>query len=158
MAYKIFDGSYFTNESSEFNEYDEELNEFGGMYDDDEDEDEEEEEDDYFEGENYSPRFGRSFNDEEDEEEDEEDYDDEFESLVFDGDELYEAKIRLNAKEKLKRNAMSELMRSLNKESDYVAAKEKFFKVYNVMAKKKIKELGLKIKPANLDKVTLRQI
>ena len=137
MSYKIFDGNYITNE------FDAELDEqfLDEEFDDTEEEDysdNEDDENDYEEDGEY-PSF-------------------ESEEVVYHDGEIYEAKIRLNAKEKKKRDAMSQLMTALNKEPDYQAARDKFVKVYKMLAKKKITELGLKIKPTAIEKVTISDL
>lgn len=149
MSYKIFDGDYLSEEFDElgeatlfgqddiedtFDEYDSE--EFG-----------EDEEPEYATGDSpWSPTS-------EEDEWAEESLDDD--DIVFHDNGIYEMKIRLTGKEKRKRDAMSQLMAALNKEPGYAAAKEKFVKVYKVLARKKIQELGLKIRPNTIDKVTI---
>ncbi len=152
MNRKIFDGNYFTNESfdetgfSAPDEFEPSYNSY--------DEEDEEDEDYYEEEEDDEPYYGGSSEYEEDEDE----YDEEYESYVYSDGSLYEAKIRLTGKEKKMRDNMSQLMSSLNKEPDYVSAKDKFVKVYKALAKKKIMELGLKVKLANIDKITIRDL
>ena len=132
MSYKIFDGKYFTNES--YDEMDE-------VY-----------------GNSESDGYGYEEEDDVEDYDEYEDSDDEYESLVYHDSQVYEAKIRLNAKEKKMRDGMSRLMKSLNQEPEYIAARDKFVKVYKMLAKKKISELGLNVKLANIDKVTIRDL
>lgn len=158
MTNKVFDGNYFTD--SVFEEYYEDEMGLGmqagdeyeeGEYNEDEDdEDDNEDDEDYFESEPFATPYTPSY------EFDEEEY--ETESLVYHDGDLYEAKIRLTGKEKKNRDAMSQLMNSLNKEPEYVDAKNKFVKVYKKLAKAKITQLGLKVKLANIDKITVRDL
>jgi hypothetical protein len=92
--------------------------------------------------------------------EDDGSYDDEEDDEVFFEGNLYEATApRLTSKERQKAQDISQLMTALNKRDSYVAAKEKFVKVFRTEAKKTVQELKLNPKVLKkIEKITLKDI